>query len=91
MASATKILNVHPNGQVSLGKAHAGEMLQMETLADGRILLTPVTVQPKHHQTFFTEDAKAKLEGFKSWRKEASLSSESAAIDEIDRLLKSKK
>ncbi len=91
MAQGAKILNVHPNGQVSLGKAHAGEMLQMETLADGRILLTPVTVQPKHHETFFTEDAKAKLEGFKSWRKEASLGSENAATDLLDKLIKSKK
>lgn len=90
MSQTAKILSVHSNGQVSLGKAHAGEMLQMETLSDGRILLTPVTVQPKHHETFFTEDAKAKLEGFKSWRKEAPVDSEKGADDMIGQVIKSK-
>lgn len=90
MTKTAKILNVQPNGQVSLGKSRAGEMLQMETLDDGRILLTPVTVQPKHHDIFFTDNAKAKLEGFKTWRKEASGVGETAANEMIGQLLKSK-
>ncbi|MBC7533013.1 MAG: hypothetical protein H7318_15675 [Oligoflexus sp.] len=89
MTQTTKILNVQPNGQVSLGKARAGEMLQMKTLDDGRILLTPVTVQPKHHATFFTDDAKAKLDGFKTWHKEASAVRETGANEMIGQLLKS--
>ncbi len=91
MGQKAKILNVQPNGQVSLGKARAGEMLQMETLEDGRILLTPVTIQPRHHAAFFTDDAKAKIEGFKSWSKEASVPSENGASELIGQILKSKK
>jgi hypothetical protein len=92
MKSQNKILNVQPNGQVSLGKAFAGEMLQMELLPDGRILLTPVTVRPKHHEMFFTAEAKNQLEEFKEWQKKNPPSEDTVTAEELlTDLLKGKK
>ena len=85
-----KILNVQPNGQVCLGKAFAGEMLQMELIDGGRIMLTPVTVRPKHHETFFTPEAKSQLKEFKDWQKENSASDTGSAEQLIVQLMKEK-
>jgi hypothetical protein len=90
MKSKNKILSVQANGQVCLGKAFAGEMLQMEVIDGGRIVLTPVTIRPKHHQTFFTPEANAQLEKFKAWRAEKSTPETGSAEEVLTRLIKDK-
>ena len=57
----TNVKKIHPSGQITLGKELAGQFIQIEKLATGQILLTPVDVIPKHHETFYTKEAKKQL------------------------------
>lgn len=90
MKPNTKILSVQANGQICIGKAFAGEILHMEVIDGGRIVLTPVTIRPKHHETFFTPEAEAQLKEFKAWRAEKPTPATGSPEEVLSRLIKDK-
>lgn len=65
----TNVKKIHPSGQITLGKEFAGQFIQIEKLATGQILLTPVDVIPKHHDTFYTKEAKQQLAEYNEFEK----------------------
>jgi len=65
----TNVKKIHPSGQITLGKEFAGQFIQIEKLASGQVLLTPVDVIPKHHETFYTKEAKQQLAEYNEFEK----------------------
>lgn len=55
---------VSASGQISLGKAFAGETVLVERLEDGQWLVTPVHVTPKHLAWANTPEMDARLARF---------------------------
>lgn len=69
MLANAKIVTVPANGQVCLGKKYAGRDAKLEFLGDNQIVVTFGQFVPDGMATFFTEDAKAKLEAFGEYEK----------------------
>lgn len=68
MASA-KIVSVPKNGQVCIGKKYAGRDARVEYLSENKIVVTFGQFIPDDQATFFTEEARAKLEAFGEYEK----------------------
>jgi hypothetical protein len=64
---------VSASGQISLGKAFAGETVMVERLEDGQWLVTPVQVTPKHLAWANTPEMNARLARFEERLKERTL------------------
>lgn len=67
MSAVKKIVTVPKNGQISIGKNFAGQMVYVEELGDGRILITKGNFIPDNLQVFYTEEANKKLDAFNSF------------------------
>ena len=65
-----KLFTVAKNGQISIGSEYAGRTMEMETLEDGRIVLSPGRFVPDHHAPFFTPEAKDDLKKFEEWARD---------------------
>ncbi|MDX2004992.1 MAG: hypothetical protein SFU83_06915 [Meiothermus sp.] len=73
-----EIKTVSSSGQISLGKAYAGETVALERLDDGRWVITPVQVIPKHLMWANTPEVAQELDQFLSWKGEQKLKATSA-------------
>jgi hypothetical protein len=69
METKRKIIVVPSNGQISIGKEWAGKQILVEDKGTS-IVITEGTFVPRHHETFYTEDAHKALEEFEAWTKE---------------------
>ncbi len=65
-----KLATVGNNGQISIGKEFAGREVLIEKHADGRIVISPGMFIPDNQKTFFTAEAKGRLDEFDSWASE---------------------
>ena len=62
-----KLATVGNNGQISIGKEFAGREVLIEKHPDGRVVISPGTFVPDHQKTFFTAEAKDRLDEFDTW------------------------
>lgn len=65
----TELKTISASGQISLGKAFAGQHVQLEQLPDGRWMITPVEVIPAHLKWAHTDAVTAQLERHLAWAK----------------------
>lgn len=72
---------ISSSGQISLGKAFAGQMVTVERLEDGQWLVTPVQVVPAHLAWAVTPAMNARLQRFEE--RLASRSLQEANLDEL--------
>jgi hypothetical protein len=70
MAEA-KIISVPGNGQVCIGKKYAGRAARVEYISENKIVVTFGQFIPDDQATFFTGEAKKKLEEFGEYEKSA--------------------
>lgn len=67
IAGRTKeVKTISSSGQISLGKAHAGETVQIEVNENGQWIISPVKVIPKHLEWAFTAEVDSRLERFEN-------------------------
>ena len=64
---ARKLLSVPINGQISIGKKWAGKEIVIEEINDSEIHISSGTFIPDANATFFTKEAKNKLDSFNNW------------------------
>lgn len=65
--STTKLLTVAPNGQISIGKQWAGRQIAIEQVSESEIRIVSGTFVPDDQATFYSSEAKEKLEAFDHW------------------------
>jgi hypothetical protein len=63
----SEIKTVSSSGQISLGKAFAGQRVMLERLDDGRWVVTPVQVIPQHLLWAHAPEVTARLERHLAW------------------------
>lgn len=62
LASARSMKVIGKNGQLSLGKAFAGRLAEMEYFAPGRFVINLGTFTPDFEAAYFTEEDHNKIE-----------------------------
>ncbi|MDB2447121.1 hypothetical protein N9W79_00695 [bacterium] len=92
MTILNKIVTVPSNGQISIGKGFVGKEVHIEQVSDGQIVITAGRFVPDHLETFYTADAKKKLEAFnkgyqkkKNQKKKNSSDTDEEVFNEIDK------
>ncbi len=63
-----ELKTISASGQISLGKAFAGQHVQLEQLPDGRWMITPVEVIPAHLKWAHTEAVTTQIKKFLAWK-----------------------
>ena len=69
MSAEAKLVQIPKNGQVCLGKKYAGRDARLEFVSDNQIVVTFGQFIPADQATFFTDEAKRKLEAFGEYEK----------------------
>lgn len=66
-AKAVKLITVPANGQISIGSSWAGKQIRVEELSDNEIHISAGEFVPASQKTFFTKEAREKLDEFNDW------------------------
>jgi hypothetical protein len=69
----SEVKTVSSSGQISLGKAFAGQRVMLERLEDGRWIVTPVQVIPEHLMWAHAPEVTARLERHLAWAKSTTI------------------
>ena len=88
MSAEAKLVSVPKNGQICLGKKYAGRDARVEFLDENQIVVTFGKFIPADQATFFTDDAKNKLDAFGEYEK---TSPEEGTVEKLKALSNVKK
>ena len=68
-AKSMKLIKVPLNGQISIGKSWAGRQIRVQEINDNEIHISAGTFVPDSQKTFFSKQAKTRLDEFNEFDK----------------------